>query len=88
VFADQLLHQHIYFLLSDVVRCIRKTLKILCEKLSLVLKLVWCFLKRDSTCFWKVVDCEQEFIAHWAYYSRRGSYVGWPKLTRFISGLS
>jgi len=33
----------IYSVLSDVVRCMRKPEKILCEKLSQVLKLVWCF---------------------------------------------
>ena len=62
--------QHIYIVLSDVVRCMKKLGNFLCEKLSQVLKLVWCRLGRDSTCFGQVVDCEQEFLAHWANYSR------------------
>ena len=74
----------IYITLSDVVRCMRKPRKILCEKLSQVLKLVWCFLGRDSTCFGQAADCEQEFLAPWANYSRQGSSVGWPELTRIL----
>ena len=73
---------------SDVVRCMGKPGKFICEKLSQVLKLVWCFLGRDSTCFGQVVNCEQEFLAHWAYYYRQGSSVGWPELTRILVGPS
>jgi hypothetical protein len=36
----------------------------------------------------QVVDCEQEFLTHSAYYSRQGSSVGWPKLTRNLVGPS
>jgi hypothetical protein len=53
----------------------RKLGKIPCEKLSQVLKLVWCFLGRDSTCFGQVVDCEQEFLAHPPKFPDKGALL-------------
>ena len=52
----------IYIVLSDVVRCVRKPGNSLCEKLSQVLNLVWCFLGRDSTCFGHVVKSNWNFL--------------------------
>ena len=60
--------------LSDVVRCMKKPGKILYEKLSQVLNLVWCFLGRDSTCFGHVVKSNWKFLFR-ANYSRQGRSV-------------
>jgi hypothetical protein len=67
---------------------LEKAGKILCEKAISMLKLVWCFLGRDITCFGQVVNCEQEFLARSGYYSRNGSSIGWLKLTGILVGLS
>ena len=52
----------IYIALSDMVRCVRKPGNFLCEKLSQVLNLVWCFLGRDNTYFGYVVKSNWNFL--------------------------
>ena len=69
--------QHIYIVLSDVVRCMKKLGNFLCEKLSQVLNLVWCFLGRDSTCFGHVVKSNWNFLLRVPIILVRGALFVW-----------
>jgi len=48
--------------LSDMVRCMRKPGKIPCEKLSQVLKLVWCFLDEIALVLGKLWIVNKNFL--------------------------
>ena len=52
----------IFIALSDVVRCMRKPRKILCEKLSQVLKLVWCFWDEIALVLGKLRNVNKNFL--------------------------
>ena len=68
---------YICIALSDVVRCMRKPRKILYEKLSQVLNLVWCFLGRDGTCFGHVVKSNWNFLLIVLIILVRGALFVW-----------
>ena len=48
--------------LSDMVRCMRKPGKIPCEKLSQVLKLVWCFWDEIALVLGKLRNVNKNFL--------------------------
>jgi hypothetical protein len=67
----------IHSALTDMVRCMRKPGNFLCEKLSQVLNLVWCFLGRDSTCFGHVVKYNWNFLLIVLIILARGALFVW-----------
>ena len=78
----------IYIVLSDMVRCMRKPRKILCKKLSQMLKLIWCFLEEIGLVLGKLWTVNKNFLLTRLIILGRGPPIGWPQLTGILVGPS